>query len=93
MQRSPRLWTNLTATFLRPSSSLLRPAATGKIAYKGLAVQLVSVCWYFSQTMAELSQYLCQMQLQLQVAHGAQFMALAQIQMIAVDILFILYRV
>ena len=38
--------------------------------------------------MAELSRYLCQMQLQLQVAHGAQFMALAQIQMIAVDILF-----
>jgi len=45
-----------------------------------------------SRTMAELSQYLCQMQLQLQVAHGAQFMALARIQMIAVDILFILYH-
>ena len=43
--------------------------------------------------MAELSQYLCQVQLQLQMAHGAQFMALAQIQVIAVDILFILYRV
>jgi len=34
--------------------------------------------------MAEHQQYLCQVQLQLQMARGAQFMALAQIQMIAV---------
>ena len=34
--------------------------------------------------MAEHQQYLCQVQLQLQMACGAQFMALAQIQMIAV---------
>jgi len=34
--------------------------------------------------MAEHQRYLCQVQLQLQMAHGAQFMALAQIQLIAV---------
>jgi len=31
-----------------------------------------------------MAEYLCQVQLQLQMARGAQFMALAQIQMIAV---------
>jgi len=34
--------------------------------------------------MAEHEQYLCQVQLQLQMARGAQFVALAHIQMIAV---------
>ena len=34
--------------------------------------------------MTEHQQYFCQVQLQLQMARGAQFMALAQIQMIAV---------
>jgi len=40
-------------------------------------------CQLVGGIMAEHQQYLCQVQLQLQMTRGAQFMALAQIQLIA----------